>query len=150
MRMRSLPPVSLRASTTDSRQWSARTWADKSARIQSRRSCSRYANRQRGSDPETDEDFGWRQPPDFKRRAPSANDRILGIGGPGIRGDVNYLGYRHSVAITHTLSQKLPNLREKLTRAVRLRYEIIAAGRSGFLFISAQGVRRDRDNWYRA
>ena len=48
------------------------------------------------------------------------------------------------------LSQKLPNLREKLTRAVRLRYEIIAARRSGFLFISAQGVRCNRNNWYRA
>src|SRR3984893_13611497 len=76
MRMRSLPPVSLRASTTDSRQWSARTWADKSARIQSRRSCSRYANRQGGSDSETDEDFGWREPPDFERRA--ANQRMIG------------------------------------------------------------------------
>jgi hypothetical protein len=50
---------------------------------------------------------------------------------------------------SRTLSQKLPNLREKLTRAIRLRYEIIAARRSGFLFISAQGIRRDRDNWYR-
>jgi hypothetical protein len=39
---------------------------------------------------------------------------------------------------TRTLSQKVPNLREKLTRAVRLRHEIIAARRSGFLFISAK------------
>jgi hypothetical protein len=38
------------------------------------------------------------------------------------------------------LSQNLPNLREKLTRAVRLRYKIIAARCSGFLFISAQGI----------
>src|ERR1700738_578626 len=44
------------------------------------------------------------------------------------------------------LSQNLPNLREKLTRAVRLRYKIIAARCSGFLFISAQGICRDRDN----
>jgi len=49
---------------------------------------------------------------------------------------------------TRTLSQKLPNLREKLTRAVRLRHKIIAARCSGSLFISAQGIRRDRDNWY--
>jgi hypothetical protein len=47
------------------------------------------------------------------------------------------------------LSQKLPNLGEKLTRTIRLRYEIIAARSSGFLFISAQGIGRDRDNWYR-
>jgi|SRR3984893_6299405 hypothetical protein len=38
------------------------------------------------------------------------------------------------------LSQKLSNFREKLTRAVRLRYKIIAARCSGFLFISAQGI----------
>src|SRR6266487_4128236 len=51
---------------------------------------------------------------------------------------------------SRTLSQKLPNLCEELTRAVGLRYEIIAARRSGFLFISTQGIRCNRDNWYRA
>src|SRR6266404_1863194 len=48
MRTRSLPPASLQASTTGSRTWSVKTWADKSAPIQSRRSCSRWNRLQRG------------------------------------------------------------------------------------------------------
>src|SRR6266540_899300 len=48
MRTRWLPLASPRASTTGFRPLWARTWADKSASMRSRRSCSRWGPRQRG------------------------------------------------------------------------------------------------------
>src|SRR6266849_10793570 len=49
-----------------------------------------------------------------------------------------------------TLCQELANLSQKLAGAIRLGHKIVAARRTGFLLVPAQGIGRDRNNGDRA